>query len=98
MRTEAELAAENRVLAYAIYDAEHSAECSEGVLVWGKPIRGEVTLISCYTPAWWYAVCGSCYVQCAGYKTNPDDPVLWQAALDHRCADPTATARQETHQ
>lgn len=80
---EERVALERRVLAPALYGAW--ARHAEGVVVTEGPLRGRVTLFSCYTPAWWYASCESCPWLSASSE-DYDDPALAAAAESHRCA------------
>lgn len=84
MRTPEEERREGEQLAPALYALGSVVPTTDGVEITGPPLRGRVHLMSCYTPAWWYAVCGVCHA-IQGSSQDPDDPYLRRWAIQHRC-------------
>lgn len=75
---------EGEVLAPALYAPENTTTVGDGVEVTGKPLRGEVKLLSVYTPASWFATCGACPALW-GHEDSPDSLDLRRWATGHRC-------------
>lgn len=94
-RTVEQEAAEGTILAPPLYPAVSVQVQADGsVVVVGPPARGEMYLMSCYTPAWWYAVCRACHYLYAANSTDHEDPALRAGALAHRCDDPHGLGRE----
>lgn len=81
--SEQRAALEQHVLADALYRTWERH--GDAVTVTEPPLRGRVMLLSCYTPAWWYATCRSCpWISTSTEHYN--DPALSAAADAHRCS------------
>jgi hypothetical protein len=79
---------EGEVLAPAMYAAKDVEIQADGsVLILGKPLRGEMHLISCYTPPWWYVMCSTLGCNFVGGRgPDPSRPSFMEDALSHRCS------------